>query len=144
MVQVDLPGVVPENIDVQTTEDVLIITGERTNLFEIDDESSRFHSVERSYGKVQRVIPIPRGADHNKSDVRFDHGVLTITFEKLPGEERKGSRKLNVRAGGGGAGAGGGVGGSGGGGGGAGASGAAGGGAGGGGGGAGNGKHKNK
>lgn len=77
-VHVDLPGV--ENIDINTDNNFLTITADRKVLHEIDNDIA--HTVERSFGKVKRRLPIPKNADVDNAKAKFRDGVLTVTFPK--------------------------------------------------------------
>ena len=43
---------------------------------------SRYHFVERSYGKTTRSIRLPETADASKANADYSGGVLTLTFPK--------------------------------------------------------------
>ena len=77
-VHVDLPGV--ENIDINTDNNFLTISADRKVLHEMDSDIA--HTVERSFGKVNRRLPIPRNADVDNAKAKFRDGVLTVTFPK--------------------------------------------------------------
>ncbi len=40
------------------------------------------HKIERSFGKVQRTVPVPFGAIEDTADCQFLNGVLTVRFAK--------------------------------------------------------------
>lgn len=90
-VHVDLPGV--ENLDISTENNELIISADRKVMHEVD--SDILHSVERSYGKVKRRIPIPEQADADRASAKFEHGVLTVTFPKKEGTPAR-RKKINI------------------------------------------------
>lgn len=77
-VHVDLPGA--ENIDINTDNNFLTITADRKVRHEIDSDIA--HTVERSFGKVKRRLPIPGNADVENAKAKFRDGVLTVTFPK--------------------------------------------------------------
>ena len=56
-VTVDLPGLKPEEVEVEFKGDSLWITGERKEEKEKKDKT--YHRVERSYGEFRRVLPLP-------------------------------------------------------------------------------------
>jgi HSP20 family protein len=91
-VHADLPGMKKEDINVEFTDDALIISGERNQ--ETEEERDGFYHSERNYGNFYRNIPIPEGADIGKANAVFNNGVLEITIA-LPKREPK-ARKLEV------------------------------------------------
>ena len=91
-VQTDLPGVLAEDLDVSIYGRNLIIKAERQHSFNIDNDY--YHRRERTFGKVQRTIPIPVNADTDKSSVNFKNGVLNIVFPK--GDKGSYQRKLRI------------------------------------------------
>lgn len=86
-IHADLPGV--EDLDISISDRYLTIKGQRKLIKESDNEFA--HSVERSYGRVQRSILLPLDADSDHADAKFRNGVLTVTFPKLvaSGQVRK-------------------------------------------------------
>ena len=91
----DLPGVKPEDLSVDIDNDCLLIRGERKGVHE--EEDALTHQIERSYGRVRRSIPIPRAADQANASVKFEHGVLVISFPKVPGVDTGARRRLAIQ-----------------------------------------------
>ncbi len=91
-VRVDLPGIKPEEIDIQLKNGVLKISGERAEEKEVRDKT--FHREERHYGCFSRSISLPASVKEEKVDAQYHDGVLTVTLRKT--EEAK-SRKIEVR-----------------------------------------------
>lgn len=83
--EVDLPGMKKEDIELSITDDVVTLKGSRKQ--ETEKKTDRYHRVERSYGSFQRSFRIPGGIDSGKVEACFDQGVLKITLPKP--EERK-------------------------------------------------------
>jgi len=93
-VHVDLPGVQPADVDVSVSNGMLNIKAERRAVHE-EGDGTRSHRIERSHGKVQRSVALPRTANPDSADCEFINGVLKIKFDKR--EEAPASRKLEVR-----------------------------------------------
>ncbi len=91
---VDLPGVEPTDLDVSVSNGMVNIKAERRAVHE-EGDGTRSHRIERSYGKVQRSVAIPRTANPDSADCQLVNGVLTIKFDKR--EEAPASRKIDVR-----------------------------------------------
>ena len=97
VIEVDLPGVRREDVNVQVEPDAVIIQGERTQQSQ-RNEQGYYHS-ERSYGSFYRAIPLPEGIDVEQAAATFRNGVLEI---EMPMPQQRGrGRKLEVRDGGG-------------------------------------------
>jgi HSP20 family protein len=97
-VRADLPGLKPEDVNVNVENDVLTLRGERRN--EHEEEKEGLYHCERSYGRFERSIGLPSGIDPNSIDARFENGVLEISAP-LPKQEQRG-RRIEVKGGGGG------------------------------------------
>lgn len=92
-IHVDLPGVQAEDLDVSVEEKYLVLKAERKHVHE--NKNDKVHSMERSYGTLQRKIRIPQNADMDGANVKLRNGVLSITIpKKAPAPETV--RKLSV------------------------------------------------
>ena len=91
-IHADLPGLKKDDIEVEFTDDALIISGERKE--ENKEEREGYYFSERNYGSFYRTIPLPEGADTTKAHANFHDGVLDITVAVPKLEPR--SRKLEI------------------------------------------------
>ena len=73
----ELPGLRPEDVKVEVTEDALVIEGERKQERQ-DNQEGRWHS-ERHYGRFHRTIPLPEGAKADDVRADFKNGELQVT-----------------------------------------------------------------
>ena len=92
IVQVDLPGLSKDDINVDIDENHITIRGERRS--EHKQEEEGFYQSERSYGSFYRAIPLPEGIDPDEARAEFRDGVLEITMP-LP-EQRSRGRRLEI------------------------------------------------
>jgi HSP20 family protein len=92
VLKADLPGLHREDIDVEFTENALVISGERNQ--ETTKEDEGFYQTERNYGSFFRSIPLPEGFDADKAKAVFHNGVLEVSIP-MPKKEKK-TRKLPV------------------------------------------------
>jgi HSP20 family protein len=74
----ELPGLDEKDVDITVEEGVLTLRGEKKS--EIDDRDRGY--TERSYGRFERRIGLPRGIEQEKASATFRSGVLTITLPK--------------------------------------------------------------
>jgi HSP20 family protein len=94
VVQCDLPGLSPADVQVESRDGALVISGERRSEHaEQDENTSR---CERSYGAFQRIITLPEGADPSSAEARFDNGVLEVTMNAPAQPETRG-RKVEIQ-----------------------------------------------
>ena len=95
LIQVDLPGISPDDIEVILDDYSLELEGERR-----DRRERRGDNVarsERGYGRFQRVIALPQRVDPESADAKFENGVLEIRVRAL-GASKPG-RKLAITTG---------------------------------------------
>ena len=91
----DLPGVSAEDLDLSIEGNMLVMKAERKHTHEANTD--KYHSLERSYGTVQRRIRLPKTADMANANTKFKDGVLTVTFPKLA-ELPPASTKLKINS----------------------------------------------
>lgn len=81
LVSVDLPGLDEKDIEVNVTDDMLTIRGER------EEKTDKDGFTSQSRRSFHRMIPVPPGVDPEKAEAEFKRGVLTVTLPKT--EEAK-------------------------------------------------------
>lgn len=84
-ISLDLPGVAKNDVKISYTDGQLNISGERKQ--EKEKKDSRYHRMERSYGRYYRSFTLPQKIQENKIDAEFKDGQLNITIPKA--EEAK-------------------------------------------------------
>jgi HSP20 family protein len=77
---VELPGVMPEDVEVTVQDLVLVIRGERAE--EEEGEAGRYHLMERNVGAFMRHFHLPQGVDTDKIEASFEQGVLRVHIPK--------------------------------------------------------------
>ena len=82
VIYADLPGIDPQDIEVQMDKGILSIRGERRS--ESTTETERFSRVERRYGSFHRRFALPDSADPEGVAASGRNGVLEITIPKRP------------------------------------------------------------
>jgi len=90
-VRAELPGVVPDEIEITTKENDLIIKGERK--IATEGEKISYHRREREAGSFRRIISLPTRVDAEKVTAVCKNGVLTVT---LPRAAELKPRKIEV------------------------------------------------
>jgi HSP20 family protein len=92
----ELPGVKPEDVDVQLENNILTIRGEKREERKEEDENRRYHLWERTYGTFQRSFTLPRTVRAEEISAEFSEGLLHVRMPKAP--EAK-SRRIEIRGG---------------------------------------------
>ena len=95
LLRAEIPGVSPNEIDLQVENDVLTLRGERKH--ETEQERDGYRRVERSYGSFARSFVLPQGTNVDAIEARAEHGVLTISIPKVQAAT---ARKVEVKGGG--------------------------------------------
>jgi HSP20 family protein len=93
VLKAELPGMKPEDIDIEIDDNVLTIKGERR--FQEAVEDGRYYRLERSYGHFSRSLTLPQGVRGDQVQASFDHGVLEV---RVPKAEEVKPRKIAVNA----------------------------------------------
>ena len=94
LIEADLPGIKPENVEIDVEGDVLTLSGERKT--EREEKGEGYHRSERTFGRFERRFALPETVDREKIGAGYKDGVLTIT---LPKREAVKPRKIEVSAG---------------------------------------------
>jgi len=87
VVQLDLPGVAKDQVEISLEDGTLSIAGTRAS----SDAPSLYN--ERNYGDFRRSITLPSAVDTNKIQATYENGVLIINLHKA--EEAK-ARKIQI------------------------------------------------
>jgi HSP20 family protein len=83
-IEVSLPGIEKNDINIDVNEGTLTISGERK--LENEVEGKNYHMVETSYGSFSRSFRIPKLVDSSKIDASYKNGILKVD---LPKDEKK-------------------------------------------------------
>jgi HSP20 family protein len=93
-VRASVPGVQPEDLEINVQNNILTIRGEMKN--EQERQGERWHVRERRTGQFQRTVALPNNVDTNEVGAIYDNGVLTLT---LPKSKESQPRRINVQQG---------------------------------------------
>jgi len=78
--EVDLPGVQKEDIDIKVEDSVLIVTALRK--FKNELTRDNYYICESSFGKFERRYILPESVDTDKVDAKLEDGRLVIELQK--------------------------------------------------------------
>jgi len=80
-VELELPGLKPENVEITAENGLLTIRGEKRSERK-EKEQSRYHLVERTYGSFMRTFQLPQGIDEEQIAAEYDNGILSLRIPK--------------------------------------------------------------
>lgn len=80
VLKASLPGIRPEDIDIQLSDSMLTIRGEIKRDETIKREN--YLCQERAYGKFARTLTLPGPVQADKVEAHFANGELTLTMPK--------------------------------------------------------------
>lgn len=98
-VVMEIPGMRPDDIDIDLENNVLTVSGEKSEEREEEREEGTYHLSERRYGRFNRSFVLPRDVEPDGIKARCEDGLLTI---KVPKSERARRRRIEVQGGDGG------------------------------------------
>ena len=90
---VPLPGVKPEEVELSISGNTLTIKGERKAKEEVKEEA--YYRHEMHYGAFSRAVVLPETVDVAKPEATIENGVLTVSFPTLKGVEPK---RIEIKA----------------------------------------------
>ncbi len=92
-VRAELPGVTPEDLEIQLQDQNLVIRGEKR--IPAAEKGVNYHRREREAGFFRRVVSLPRPVNPDQVEATFRDGILTITLAK---PEAVKPRKITVKS----------------------------------------------
>jgi HSP20 family protein len=95
IISADLPGVKPENINIDLHDGILTISAETKE--ETRNEKGRQVLQERRYGKFSRSMRFPATVNPDGIEANYTDGVLRVQVAKSPEAQ---PRRINVKTGG--------------------------------------------
>jgi HSP20 family protein len=97
VVEVDLPGVAVADLRITVSQNNLTVEG--TPSPRGDAARVGYLRVERSSAAFHRVVHLPIAINPHAATARYERGVLTVTFPKIP-DRRQQAIEIPVRDGG--------------------------------------------
>lgn len=89
--EAELPGLKPEEVEIEVEKGVLTLRGERNAERKSDDEGT--FRLERSWGRFERSFRLTDAVDPDTAKADMEHGVLTVSFDKRAAER---PRKVTI------------------------------------------------
>lgn len=93
VVKAALPGIKPDEVQINITGEVLHIKGETRH--EEEKKEKAWHMREQRWGAFERSVMLPTDVVADKARAEFENGILTIT---LPKAEEVKPKIINIKA----------------------------------------------
>jgi HSP20 family protein len=81
-VQVNLPGIAPENVSIEFDKGILSIGAETRS--EETEQKTNYTRRERYVGTFRRSLRVPETLDTHNATANFENGVLYLSLPKKP------------------------------------------------------------
>jgi HSP20 family protein len=95
LINVELPGVAADDIDISIHEQTLVVRGEKRS--EREQQGQDYFFSEREFGTFMRSFRLPPDANLEAVDAEFRNGVLTVAVPRLAMQAGGPTRKVPVR-----------------------------------------------
>ncbi len=91
VVKAEIPGVKSEQLEVTVDDDLLTISGEKSQENEVKEKD--YYRLERAFGRFQRTLRLPEAVKAEGAQATYKHGVLRIELAK---SEQTKSKKIKI------------------------------------------------
>jgi len=81
IVQAEIPGIDPKELNISLNGRMLTIKGEKKS--EYEEKKENYYRMERKYGVFSRTIELPADVDPDKVEATYKDGVLKIRLPKM-------------------------------------------------------------
>ena len=92
ILEADLPGVDPEDVDVTVTEEAVTISAKKEEA--VEEKKRDYLRRERRFGSFTRTLALPSAVQPDKAKAEFKSGTLTLRMPKV--EEGK-AKQVKVK-----------------------------------------------
>ena len=93
-IEVDLPGVKKEDINIQVEDNILVVSGERKVKKEMKEEN--YYKIESSFGSFSRSFSLPEEVDVENIHAESEDGVLEVVVPKLESAKVDKVKKIEI------------------------------------------------
>jgi HSP20 family protein len=94
-VHMDVPGLHPDNLEIELENDTLTVRGERPFPYAREDGKGPAWRIERGFGRFERSLRVPGGLDPDSIEASLSDGVLTL---RIPKPETQRPRRIEIKA----------------------------------------------
>jgi HSP20 family protein len=94
VIELDVPGIKKEDIEITTEDNILTISGERKYNDGVNEDD--YYKIESVYGKFARSFTLPEKVDVENINATTKDGVLEVVIPKLETAENK-PKKIEIK-----------------------------------------------
>jgi HSP20 family protein len=91
-IKADLPGVKKDDVKISYSDGTLSISGERSQ--EKESKETKFHRLERSFGRYYRSFNLPKEIKNDKIEAQFENGQLNV---KIPKADEVKPKQIDIK-----------------------------------------------
>jgi HSP20 family protein len=95
LINVELPGVEPNQVEINFEQNVLTIRGTKPSSFDATNGEYRVYTAERVTGEFERSVRLPDFVDSERIDASYAHGLLRIVVPKAQAAQ---PRKIEIKS----------------------------------------------
>ena len=90
--EIDLPGVKKEDIEISVNDSILTVAGERK--LEKKEEKGNYTRIESFFGRFERSFKLPPDADAENIEAKYENGVLKLF---IPRKTKPEGKKIEIK-----------------------------------------------
>ncbi len=91
IIKAEFPGIPKDDIDINVSDNVLTIKGEKKQ--EVEEKDTNYYRSERVYGLFQRQLVLPPDVNAEKIKANYKNGVLAV---EIPKGEKSKPKKIEI------------------------------------------------
>ncbi|MDQ3949017.1 MAG: Hsp20/alpha crystallin family protein, partial [Gemmatimonadota bacterium] len=96
LINVELPGVEPSQVEINFEQNVLTIRGTKPSSFDGSSGEYRVYTAERVNGEFERSVRLPDFVDSERIEASYSHGLLRIVVPKAQAAQ---PRRIEIKGG---------------------------------------------
>ncbi|MFB6246115.1 MAG: Hsp20/alpha crystallin family protein [Candidatus Pacearchaeota archaeon] len=94
VVEIEIPGINKEDIDLRTTENGIEVKAEKKEESESEGSEDKYKYT-RSYSGFYQTLDVPENADLDNIDASYENGILTVKLPKKAKDD--GKREIQIK-----------------------------------------------